>query len=243
VAKNFLALVNDTLKEASIIQGDAGEFTSFTDSARQIDIDMAKSSINDVIQEIYSIPNSLPRSQLEGRFTLATGKREYSTETDFEMMAFNVIRNQDDGRFIVPYPGGWQQMWNDQIIPADFTGQPIFWVINPENGKFRLERSPTSTEAGQIFRYIYVKTLSLSDTTDLLPFSDQAAQSLTPAFAQVFKRKRDPQNFDPGLFQTSLARGIRYITQRPQSESYGVAGAFGGHHHEFLHGHFHNGRF
>lgn len=222
MAKNFLALVNDTLKEASIIQGDAGELTSFTDAARQTDVDMAKSAINDVIQEIYSVPNELPRSQFEGRFTLATSKREYSTETDFEMMAYPIIRNQGDGSALHPYSGGFEQMWHDQPTPSDFTGQPLRYVLNPENGKIRLDTDPTSTEAGAIFRYKYIKTLSLSVTTDLLPFSDQAAQALTPAFAQVWKRKRDPEKFDFALFQSSLSRGIRYIRQAPASGRYGV---------------------
>ena len=223
MAKNFLALVNDVLKEASIIQGDAGELTSFTDSARQIDVDMTISAINNVIAEIYSHPNELPRSQLEGRFTLATSRREYSLATDFEMMAFDIIRNEENGNAITPYPGGFEKMWRDQPTPSDFKGQPFFYVINPENGKIRLDTQATSSEKGDVYRYKYIRSLTLSAIADLLPFSDVAAVSLTPAFAQLFKKKRDPEKFDPGLFRASLAQGLRWIRQQRPSGRYGVA--------------------
>lgn len=223
MAKNFLAVVNDVLKRASVIQGDAGELTSFTDSSRQIDIDICKAAINDVIQEIYSLDDEFPRGTREGRFTLALNKREYTTETDFEMMAFDNMRNHADGHILLPYRGGFEQMWNDQPMPDDFQGQPNFWIINPSNGKIRIDVNPTSDTASSVFRYQYIKTLTLSATTDLLPFSDQSSDALGSAFAQAFKSERTPSDFNQALFNSSFARGIRYIRQSKNISRYGVA--------------------
>ena len=54
MAYTFLNAVNIVLKRVSAIKGDAGELTSFVDTARQIDIDQARLAWNDLIQSFYS---------------------------------------------------------------------------------------------------------------------------------------------------------------------------------------------
>jgi len=223
MAKNFLAAVNDVLKRTSIIQGDAGELTTFTSTERQVDVDIAKAVWNDMIQHIYSLDDQFPEGSREGRFTLATNTREYDLDTEFEMMAIDEIRTETKGHIIIPYKGGFSQMWADQPDPADYTGQPRYYVINPDTGLLRLDTTPTSTENGDIYRYFYIRTLSMSATTDTFPFSDTVVECLTAGVAQLFLAERKKE-FNEPIFDLSVNRALRYLRRKKIRRKYGVHG-------------------
>lgn len=225
MAKSFLTAVNDLLKEAKIIQGDAGELTSFTSTERQTDVDSARSSWNDLLLEIYSRDDSFPRASREGKFALVEGQREYALAADFEIMAADELRNETDGLRLTPYDGGYNKMWADQTSPDNWVGTPNHWALSPKANKIRIDRNPGSSDATNVYKYLYIKDLSMSLITDLFPFSDQVVMALTPAAAELYKFKRHGQEgFSGGIYTVSLGRGLRYLRGVKNTRRYGVHG-------------------
>lgn len=217
MAYTFLQAVNKTLKKVNVIHGDAGELETFVDTARQQNIDIAKDIWNELIHELFTL-ELFSRGSREGQFVIVTDIREYDLESDFEQMASDIIRNESESWFLKPYKGGYLQLWNDQIDPSDYQGQPLAWAINPSSSKIRIDRDPTSTENGDIYKYLYVRRLSLQDESDVFPFSDTVVDSLTPATAEMWKRDRS-KDFDKGLMGLSFNRAVSYLTQaRPKTE-------------------------
>jgi len=51
----YLVAVNDTLRRVGVIAGDAGELTTFTDTARQREIDIVTQAWNEVCHELYDL--------------------------------------------------------------------------------------------------------------------------------------------------------------------------------------------
>ena len=219
MAFTFLQAVNKVLRRVGNIQGDAGELTTFTDSAKQTDIDVCKDVWNELIHEYYS-RGLFSKGTDEGQFALATDTREYPLEATFEIMAADELTNASSNYILRPYPGGWEQMRKDQPDPTDFTGQPMFWVINSTTGDLRIDTDPTSTQSGDIYKYIFTRRISLSNTTDLFPFSDTVVDSAVGAVKELWRRERI-QKFDNSLFKVSFNRGIDYLLQTRPKKRYG----------------------
>lgn len=222
MAYTFLQAVNETLKLVGVIHGDAGELTSFVDTARQQNIDIARRKWNEQIQELFNL-ELFSRGTSEGQFVIVTDQREYDTESDFEQVAANVIRNEDKAWFLVPYKGGYVQMWDDQIDPSDFEGQPLAWAINTTSDKIRLDRTPTSTENGDVYKYLYIRRLFMENTGDLFPFSDTVVDALVQSTAEMWRRARS-KDFDAGLMGASFNRAVSYLTQARPKTDYGRHG-------------------
>lgn len=221
MAFTFLQAVNETLKRVGVIHGDAGELTNFVDTARQQNIDVARSIWNEIIHELFTM-ELFSRGVREGQFVLVTDIREYDLEPDFEIMAADIIRNESETRILTPYQGGYVQLWGDQPDPADFTGQPLYWAINPTSNMIRVDVTPKSSENGDIYKYLYMKRIFLSAVGDTFPFSDTVVDSLIPATAQIWERDRKGRKFfDRQLFRASFNRAVFYLTQSRPRTTYG----------------------
>ena len=97
--------------------------------------------------------------------------------------------DQTNGYEIFPYPGGYEAMFRDQPQPSAYTGQPVYWALNPSNRKIRLNTSPTSTEAGRVFVYQYRLRTNLSAATDTFPFTDEVTAQVITASSWMFKKE------------------------------------------------------
>ena len=97
MAKTFLQAVNATLKRARIIQGDAGDLTSFTDSARQNDVDLTIQLWNEVIHRMYN-EGLFSQGTDEDTITLTLNEREYSLASDFEEFANERLIDQTNSQ-------------------------------------------------------------------------------------------------------------------------------------------------
>lgn len=213
MAKSLLECVNETLKRLKYIQGAQGELTSLTDSARQIWIDIAVQVINEGIDSLYDasgVPK--PKEVASTDITLSLNEREYALPADLVQLRWPGL-NEADGEFIYEYPGGFEQLRKDQPRPdTGYEGTPIYGVIEPLNGKLRLDRRPTADDVGDVYKFLYDKDLSLSLAADTVPFSDAVFRAMIPAWAQLIQRdlKRD---FDGDIYDRQIGQAARFLNQ------------------------------
>jgi len=219
MAFTFLQAVNLVLKRTNSIKGDAGELTSFVDTARQVDIDIARIAWNDVVHGFYS-DKLFSQGVSEDTIVLVLGQREYDLAADFETFGAERFREETDNLVMMPYRGGYQALWNDQTDPADFTGQPNAYAINPQNSKVRIDTDPQDEQVGDTYKYLYIKRLSLDLITDTFPFSDTVVELASIAVTEMWKRYRQ-KDYDPTLEKKGLARAAAYLTQNRSRPKYG----------------------
>lgn len=219
MAYTFLQAVNDVLKRAGAIKGDAQEFTSFTSSARQIDLDAAIFCWNDMLHDLYK--SKLFSTGIgEGSITLVTGQREYDLPSDFEILAADRMKDETNGYYLMPFVNGFVGMWDEQEVPSDWTGNPNYYVINPTTNKFRLDTTPQAAENGRVYKFLYRKRIALSAITDTFPFSDTVVDAAAIAVAEMWKRYRKKE-FDPQIMREGRSMAMRYLTQDSERNTYG----------------------
>lgn len=217
----LLELVNKVLKRISLVKGEAGELTSLTDSARQIEVDIIVQAVNEVLTDFYNITIT-PQKADEGKFTLAAGKREYNLPSDFEQFLTRPI-DETNGNQLWPYPDGrgvdytnergpgdYYRMREVQTQPGAYTGEPHFYAISPENGRLRLDYAPTLS--GRIYRYTYRKTMTVSLATDTINMSDEVVGKLMPSIKEIWNRERK-EKFDTAVYLNALAGAARLLNR------------------------------
>lgn len=218
-ATTFLEAVNATLKLVGIIQGDSGALTTFTDTARQTDIDVMLQAWNDTLDELFKIGN-YPGEQEENNITLSSGVGEYTLATDYTKIIGNPI-NSANRRIIYPSPWTFEQLRHRQPDPSIFTGRPLYWLINPTNNKMRFDKQATSEEDGDVYTYINEIRSNLSATGDTFPVSDEAVDRLKSAVAQVWSSTQKSQ-FNEGVYQASMSRAADVLARIKRRTKYGV---------------------
>ena len=237
----YLQFINAVAKRTRVIQGDAGELATstvtstatglvatgaFTDSGRQTEIDLMLQVSNEAFHEVFGL-GLFPNEAASATIALVDGQREYEMPSDFERFAGRnyhdrVFRGATTGLLISEYRGGYARMLRDQPIATDYTGLPDHWALSPVNGSVRFDREPTSEEDGWTYNVLYEKRLSYTSTmaTESLPFSDTVADALVPVVAEgwnaAFKNE-----FNTGLFQTSIARAVDHLTRSQRKARYG----------------------
>lgn len=234
MAKTFLQAVNATLKRVRIIQGDAGNLTSFTDSTRQNDIDLVIQLWNEVIHKMYG-QGLFAKGTAVDSITLAddsgnTDRTEYSLASDFEEFANNIMVDQTNNRSMTPYPGGYSQMFVDQGNPTNHTGFPRHYSVNPSTGDLSVSTHPQ--ESGSIYKYMYKKRISVDAITDVFPFSDTVVDSLVPVVAWMYRRDKQI-DFDQASLDREYNIAVSMLNPLPNSTRYGRRSS--PHHHYHIH--------
>lgn len=241
MAITFLTAINATLKRVGEIAGDSEELATstvtstatgltatdaFTDSRRQHKIDVAIQLWNEATHEVYSM-RLMAREGASATLTLVDAQREYDLPSDFERMAgdtydVRALRGATTALIVREYPGGYAKMLVDQPTASDYTGDPNYWALSPVLAKIRLDREPTSGQAGRTYNFLYEKRLSLTSTmaTSTLPFSDTVADCLVPVVAESYHRVFKNE-YDQGFLQASLTRSLRFLTQSQPRDRYG----------------------
>lgn len=238
----FLSAVNASLRRVRVIQGDAGELATstvtstatglvasgaFTDSGRQVQIDLMLQMWQEAAHEIYSL-GLFAEEAASATITLASGTREYDMPGNFERMAGKnreqrVFRGATTGLVVREYKDGYAQMLADQTRASDFTGDPTNFAHSPvTRGRVRFDREPTSAQAGATYNALYERRLALTSTmaTETLFFSDTVADSLVPVVAEAWERVMKDE-FDTGLFRRSISRAVEHLTQTQPKSRYG----------------------
>lgn len=216
--KTLLNCVNEILTRTRIITGDAGELTSLTDSPRQPAIDIAVQVVNEGIDDLYTTSNKPhPLEQAESTITLVTGDRDYTLATDLVQLRFPLI-DKTNNQYIFEYPGGYNKILEDDPEQDD-TGLPLLGAISPVDETLYLDRTPTSSENGNIYTYQYDKDLELSVAADTVPFKNIVFRAMVPAWVQLWKREMR-QEFDGDLIKISIGRAARLLAQVIPSDNY-----------------------
>lgn len=211
--------VNAVLKKRKLVEGDATALTSLTDSSRQLYIDSAIALWNEAIDELYTTMNTpLPKEQATTTITLVNGTRDYTLPSDLVQIRWPLI-DETNGQVIEEYPGGYDQMRRDQLIPSNFTGLPIYGAISPVDEKLYFDRIPQSTEAGLVYTLAYDKDLALATESDTFPFSDAVYRALVPVVAEFMRRDFDSAS-DPATIRLGIGRASRLITMSQGRDSW-----------------------
>jgi hypothetical protein len=222
--------VNYVLKKAKLIHGDASALTSLTDPARQLWIDQIVESWNVVVEELYSNTGlALPKAIAEDTITLASGTRAYQLNSSLNILLWPLL-DETNGQYIYEYEEGYIDLVQDQPVPSDYTGLPNYAVIRPTDGYLYLDRIPSSSEDGLVYKYRYEKDISLSAYDDTFPFSNSVFRALVPAVNERFRLDHENE-FSQGTYDRSMGQAARYLTQlAPRNayltRQYGYAGIF-----------------
>jgi len=175
-----------------------------------------------MIHDLYSL-ELFSQGSAESFITLigTPTTREYALASDFEQFGADFMREETDQYIISPYPGGYEKMWDDQVKPSNFTGQPRHYVINPTTNQIRIDTDPESGQEGDILKYLYVKRLSLVNTTDTFPFSDTVVNMASIAVAELQRGyMKGEAKVNTKIFKIGRSRAIAYLTQVRDNKRY-----------------------
>lgn len=229
MAYTALNVVNAILKRTGVVAGDTTAITSFTDTGHQREIDVALQALNDIIRELY-IRASLAGEQAEGTITLVAGSagREYSLPADFIQMAgkthgTRILVCAAQSRTMVEYPGGYEQMYADQVTPDNYAGAPGFWAINKATGKIRIDTNPTATEVGDVYTFLYDKSTVIAATTDTFPFHDRVVDAIVAAVAEDWRINVNRETRDQFMATAGFRSALKMLTQTQRPTRYGVS--------------------
>ena len=230
MAESLLSATNAVLKRVGLIQGDSGELSSLTDTARQHDIDKIGQVWREVIRTIER-EGVFSAEVTEGTLTLVTSTREYALPADFVQMSGQTHRHQvmvnasgNHRMFQYPAPIGTSpdaQMFFDQPDPSDWTGLPIYWALSDRGDFFRVDRTPTSEENGLAFTYRYDTALSLTVAADTFPFSDSVIQELIPVVSHFYKLSDEARTSEAISASQGFQAAIAFATRKKARSHYG----------------------
>lgn len=216
MAKTLLDCVNEILKRVGQIHGDTQALASLTSSSFQRSIDTAVQIVNEGIDELYSVSSRpLPMEQAEGTITLVAADRDYTLASDLVQMRWP-LRDKTNNQHIQPIS---YSSILDLDIEQDDTGLPHWGAISPVDGTLYLDRAPTSVEAGRVYTYQYDKELEMSAQTDTVPFGNAVFRAMVPAWSQLWRRDMK-QDFDGAIFDMSVGRASRLLTQEQMRTHY-----------------------
>lgn len=211
MSKTLLNGVNDVLQRAGIIDTN-NELGSLTNLGKQVYVDLAVkmwSEVTDDVCNMMGIPKT--GETASSTITLVEGQREYDLPSDLVQLRWPLI-DQTNGNYIQPYPGGYEQMRIDQQIPGDWLGLPYAAAINPTTGDLRLERTPTSTEAGKVYDIFYDKDEGMTAASSVFPFSDAVYRAVMPVVAECWERKKR-NDFNEQEYRHQLSRAMSFVNQ------------------------------
>ena len=233
MAITFLTAVEESLKAAGVLTANSTALTSLSGNTNQHEVDMSIRAWNDVIDDMVDRGCSLPNTTATANLTLVTSQREYSIEsggdvnvTDFQTLLFPLL-DETNGDFIVEYKdrgagSPYEQMRIDQPQPAQWTGTPLQAAWNPDSDKLRLDRIPTSSENGLVFKLRYKKQFELTSGSDSMPMEDEVTRALyipVGELVNLYRSKEDRATANVAKI-IGYSRALRMTRKRPNSKRY-----------------------
>jgi len=216
MAKTLLNGVNEVLKRVGMLDTDAGELSTLTDSARQHYIDVAVQSWNEGIDELYSVAREPKPSQLaSSTVTFVAATRAYSLASDVVVLRpeFPLFDSTNNHEIAMLGRDGYTQLVNTDREEDD-TGLPSVCAVRPTDGKLYFDRSPTASEAGRVYTYRYDKELELTLATDTVPFGNSVFRAMVPAVAELW-RSDIHNEFREKRYNKEMGRAARLLSMVP----------------------------
>lgn len=202
-----------------------GQLISLVDSARQPKIDLAVRAWNQAASLLFEqTAQPIPMQAREATITLEADKRKYPLAKDLIHIYFPLRHaatptQEAQGYRIYQYApeeedGGYMRLLEEDRFPDNHQGRPQYAVITPDRRELYLDRTPTSSEAGEIYSYTYTRRIYMNNAGDTFPFGDAVVDSLVPVASEFWRG--DIQNArDSGILRTFLAQAAR--VQNPRS--------------------------
>jgi len=216
MAKTLLTGVNQVLQRVQLISS-SNPLTSLVDSPKQVFIDLAVQAWNEAVDQIFSKTDPKGMKPLQGSedyITIISGQRDYDLPDDLVQLRWP-FHDETKGRYINQYPGGYEELRNSQTQPDNYTGEPTLGAINKINGMLYLNNIPSSTEAGDKYKFFYWKDITLSRDSDLFPFSDTVFRAMVPVVTEVWRYYQN-NKYTEGMAKVSYGRAVRALKQEPQ---------------------------
>lgn len=211
MTKTLLDGVNDVLDRVGIIDSN-GELGSLTNQGKQLFIDLAIQIWNETIDDVCNMMGQPhPGEPLSATITLVEDQREYDLPSGLVQLRWPLI-DQTHGHYIHEYPGGYEQMRFDQLLPSEWEGLPMYAAINPVTSKLRMDRAPTSEVAGFEFDMLYDQDLAIDAADDEFPFADSVYRALLPVVAEAWERRKR-NDFDVEEHRKQLARALHFANK------------------------------
>lgn len=211
MTKTLLQGVNDVLDRVGIIDSN-GELGSLTNQGKQLFIDLAVQIWNETIDDVCNMMGDAhPGEPASTTITLVTGQREYDLPSDLVQLRWPLI-DQTNGHYIWEYPGGYEEMRQDQMMPSEWEGLPHYAAINPVTGDLRMDRAPTSEVNGFAFDMLYDQDLAISAADDNFPFADSVYRALLPVVAEAWERRKR-NDFDIEEHRKQLSRALHFANK------------------------------
>ena len=192
---NFLGAVNRVLVNNFIIRGDDDLVTSFTNTQHAGTIRIARNAIETELNGILSF-FSIPYEKTTGSITTVASQRTYSLPTDFVRFYGDqpfLYRDLDHNYVLEEYAGGEEHLRRDDLTYRTSEGEEYWWYWNPSTVKsIALYQIPDGVRT---YNFDYEKTVSVTESTDTLPFVTEAeAQSMADMAGRRFKYMIESQN-------------------------------------------------
>ncbi len=214
MSSTLLDGVNRVLIKVSEIES-RDKLTELVDTSRQVFIDTAVDSWNEVVDELYLLtPRPRPRAIKARTIVLVDGQREYRLHSSLVTLRFDfhLIDEANDHTITLVEDGYRSIIFGD--LGQDDTGLPSYAALNPESCKLIFDRIPTAADAGKTYKYRFEKDLEMNDATDVFPFSDTVFRSLVGAVAEKWKFE-NRQDGDMGIYKKFLAQAAARLRQSP----------------------------
>lgn len=211
MTKTLLQGVNEVLNRTAITSA-SGEVSSLSNQGKQVFIDTIVQIWNETL-DLACNQMGIPHVGETGSstITLVADTREYDLPSDLVQLRYPLI-DLTNGHYIWEWPGGYESMRVQQYTPSSWEGLPYAGTINPTTGKFRVDRAPTSNEAGNVYDILYDKDLVMDEATDTFPFSDAAFRAMVPVVTEVFER-RNRNDFDEKEYRENLSRALAFMNK------------------------------
>jgi len=218
MSKTLLNGVNEVLKKVQIVDSNY-LLTSLTNSGKQVFIDNAVQAWNEAVDRIFSKAKIMKYYQgAESFITLVAGTRTYSLEDDLVQIRWP-LQDETNGLYISEYPGGYEELRHLTPQPSNMTGTPFYGAISPMEKEIYLSSLPTSTDAGNVYKYLYWRDTVLENANDQFPFSDAVFRAMVPVVAEIWKLLQQ-NKFHTGIVKLNYGAAIRELKQQPASEFY-----------------------
>jgi hypothetical protein len=167
----FIDGVNRLLRINNIIKGDDDNITAFSDDQHASDIEMAQIAIQDELTDIVS-ERLIPYEKTNTTITLLTSTRVYALASDFirffgEPHFFDATDNVQ----IYEWPGGEERLQTQIFTYKTDEGAPTWWYWDATTSKkVAFFNVPNSVYNNRSLSYDYEKDVSVTNTTDTMPF-------------------------------------------------------------------------